>query len=187
MQRSLSQELLPARARLLGPDGTWREVGSASLVQGDQVLVLPGDRVPVDGVVASGRSTVDESALTGEPMPVNKVVGESVTAGTVNCDGQLVLTAQHRCAWWWVLNAMHWLLLSCAVLWWWLLHFSMQWGCNRRGRHRAHGGGRPSANGAHSAAGGCGGGALCLWRHGRLAGHVLLLGHCRHLDVSSGT
>lgn len=90
-----SQELLPARARLLGADGSWSEVASASLVQGDSVLVLPGDRVPVDGVVASGRSTVDESALTGEPMPVNKTAGESVTAGTVNCDGQLVLTAQH--------------------------------------------------------------------------------------------
>lgn len=92
----ITQELLPAKARLVTTDGSWREVASNSITPGDQVLVLPGDRVPVDGVVVSGKSTVDESALTGEPLPVNKTTGQAVTAGTVNCDGQLVLTAQHR-------------------------------------------------------------------------------------------
>ena len=54
--------------------------------------VLPGDRVAVDGVVVCGRSSVEEAAFTGEPLPVTKVAGDTVSAGTINCDG--VLTVQ---------------------------------------------------------------------------------------------
>lgn len=71
--------LLPAKARLLLSDGrSWREVPSETVAAGDLITVLPGDRIPVDGVVTSGRSTVDESALTGEPMPVTKSEGATL-------------------------------------------------------------------------------------------------------------
>lgn len=72
----LPQGLLPPRARLLLGDGSWREVPSETVAAGDVLTVLPGDRIPVDGVVVGGRSTVDESALTGEPLPVTKAQGE---------------------------------------------------------------------------------------------------------------
>jgi len=86
--------LLPPKARLLLSDGaSWKEVPSETVAAGDDVAVLPGDRIPVDGVVAGGRSTVDESALTGEPLPVTKLEGDRVTAGTVNYDGRLVIRA----------------------------------------------------------------------------------------------
>ncbi|EFN57825.1 hypothetical protein CHLNCDRAFT_21268 [Chlorella variabilis] len=89
------QGLLPPKARLLLGDGSWREVPSESVAAGDVLTVLPGDRVPVDGVVVGGRSTVDESALTGEPLPVTKAQGDKVTAGTVNYDGQISVRAVH--------------------------------------------------------------------------------------------
>ena len=53
--------------------------------------MLPGDRIPVDGVVVHGRSTVEEAAFTGEPLPVTKQSGDTVSAGTINCDGALVV------------------------------------------------------------------------------------------------
>ncbi|KAL4430152.1 hypothetical protein ABPG77_004934 [Micractinium sp. CCAP 211/92] len=89
------QGLLPPKARLLLGDGSWREVPSETVGAGDVLTVLPGDRIPVDGVVVGGRSTVDESALTGEPLPVTKAQGDKVTAGTVNYDGQISVRAVH--------------------------------------------------------------------------------------------
>ncbi|WP_434612776.1 heavy metal translocating P-type ATPase [Tabrizicola sp. M-4] len=77
----------PKVARL--EDGS--EVPVASLVPGMRVLVRPGERVAVDGVVASGASAVDESMLTGEPVPVTKQAGDAVTGGTVNGTGALVV------------------------------------------------------------------------------------------------
>ena len=62
------------------------------MAPGDLLVLFPGDRIPVDGVVVSGCSSVDESALTGEPMPVSKLEQASVTAGTVNCDGMLTVS-----------------------------------------------------------------------------------------------
>jgi len=53
--------------------------------------VRPGDRIPVDGVVVHGRSSVEEAAFTGEPLPVTKQTGDTVSAGTINCDGALVV------------------------------------------------------------------------------------------------
>ena len=70
-----SQELLPATARLSLDDGSWREVPAAAVAPGDLLTVLPGDRIPVDGAVAGGRSSVNEAALTGEPLPVLKSEG----------------------------------------------------------------------------------------------------------------
>ena len=68
-----------------------RMVPTGALTPGDIIVVLPGDRVPVDGTVLSGASAVDEAALTGEPLPVGKRPGDTVTAGTVNCDGALTV------------------------------------------------------------------------------------------------
>lgn len=83
------QGLLPAKARLLLGDGSWREVPSESVGAGDLITVLPGDRVPVDGEVVGGRSTLDESALTGEALPVTKVEGGWGQARAVPCCGAL--------------------------------------------------------------------------------------------------
>ena len=81
-------DLLPSRARLvLEGSGDVRDVPADAVAKGDLIRVLPGARLPVDGTVVSGRTTVDESALTGEPMPVTKGEGTTVTAGTVNVDG----------------------------------------------------------------------------------------------------
>ena len=67
------------------------EVPVAALSPGDRVLVRPGDRVPIDGVVVEGRSSVDESMLTGESLPVARAPGDLVIGGTVNTDGRLVV------------------------------------------------------------------------------------------------
>ena len=75
-QPSGSQAMVPATARLkVGGGADWRQVPADALSAGDQVVVLPGEPVPVDGCVSSGRSSVDESALTGEAMPVTKLPG----------------------------------------------------------------------------------------------------------------
>src|SRR6056297_81382 len=65
------------------------------VVKGDRVLVRPGEKVPVDGVVIEGRSAVDESMLTGESVPVEKQSGNQVIGATVNCDGLLTIEATH--------------------------------------------------------------------------------------------
>ena len=68
---------MPATARLLvGSGSDWREVPAEALSPGEQVVVLPGEPVPVDGLVTSGRSSVDESPLTGEALPVTKLPGK---------------------------------------------------------------------------------------------------------------
>ncbi len=69
------------------------EVAIADVQQGDQLLIRPGERFPVDGRVVAGRSAVDESMLTGEPVPVDKSVDDMVTGGTVNGDGLLTISA----------------------------------------------------------------------------------------------
>ncbi len=81
-------ELRPEEAALLDDDSE-RMVSIQSLAPGDVVRVRPGERLPMDGVVAAGESPVDESTLTGEPVPVRKKVGDEVFAGTLNTSGTL--------------------------------------------------------------------------------------------------
>ncbi|PIN00183.1 Cation transport ATPase [Handroanthus impetiginosus] len=88
--------ILPSKARLLinGSDeesSSTVEVPSNSLSVGDQIIVLPGDRIPADGVVRSGRSSVDESSFTGEPLPVTKLSGAEVAAGSINLNGRIIV------------------------------------------------------------------------------------------------
>jgi len=82
-------KLLPDRAIRLLPSGEAEEVEVGALAEGDLVLIRPGARVPADGVVAEGMSSVDESMITGESRPVRKESGGAVIAGTVNGEGSL--------------------------------------------------------------------------------------------------
>jgi P-type Cu+ transporter len=86
--------LAPATARRVEADGAERDVPLAEVAVGDRLRVRPGERVPVDGVVVEGRSSVDESMITGEPIPVEKVPGERVVGGTVNGTGALIMEAE---------------------------------------------------------------------------------------------
>ncbi len=82
-------ELTPPMARLIGADGSDALVPVEQVTRGAIVLVRPAERVPVDGVVYSGRSTVDQAPITGESVPVDKGPGDQVYAGTVNGQGAL--------------------------------------------------------------------------------------------------
>ncbi|MDB6018043.1 MAG: Cu+-exporting ATPase [Pedosphaera sp.] len=82
--------LAPQRARRRNADGSEVEVPVRELQVNDTVVLKPGDHVPTDGEVSSGDSTVDESMLTGESLPVNKHPGDKVFAGTVNLNGQML-------------------------------------------------------------------------------------------------
>src|SRR5438034_7257018 len=86
--------LAPKTARRLGPDGREEDVPLADVHVGDRLRVRPGEKVPVDGVVVEGRSAVDESMLTGEPMAVDKTAGARVTGGTLNTTGSFVMRAE---------------------------------------------------------------------------------------------
>ncbi len=86
--------LAPKTARRLAADGTEAEVPLAEIMVGDRLRVRPGELLPVDGVVESGRSALDESMLTGEPIPVEKGPGDPVTGGTLNGAGALVMRAE---------------------------------------------------------------------------------------------
>ena len=80
-------DLAPKTALRVGANGETAEVPLADILVGDVLRVRPGDRVPIDGVVVDGASRVDESLLTGEPMPVGKQAGDRVTGGTTNTTG----------------------------------------------------------------------------------------------------
>jgi Cu+-exporting ATPase len=86
--------LAPAVARRLGEDGSEEDVPLQAVHPGDRLRVRPGEKVPVDGVVLEGGSAVDESMVTGEPVPVEKGPGDKVTGGTVNGTGGLVMRAE---------------------------------------------------------------------------------------------
>jgi Cu+-exporting ATPase len=85
--------LAPKTARRIERDGTEKDVPLNEVVVGDRLRVRPGEKVPVDGVVRDGRSAVDESMVTGEPVPVEKTEGERVVGGTINGTGSLVMEA----------------------------------------------------------------------------------------------
>ena len=86
-------ELAPSTAWRIGKDGQEVEISLDDLQEGDLVRIRPGEKVPVDGKVIEGKSSVDESMITGEPFPVEKAIGEAVTGGTVNGTGSLVIKA----------------------------------------------------------------------------------------------
>jgi Cu+-exporting ATPase len=87
--------LAPPTAIRIAADGSEEAVDLAHVQSGDQLRVRPGERVPVDGDVVEGRSSVDESMVTGEPLPVQKSKGDRVTGGTVNGTGGLIMVATH--------------------------------------------------------------------------------------------
>ncbi|MBW0159308.1 heavy metal translocating P-type ATPase [Sinorhodobacter sp. B57] len=86
-------DLAPKTARRIEADGSESDVPLDSIVEGDRLRVRPGDAIPVDGVVIEGRSSLDESMLTGESMPLEKGPGDAVTGATINRNGSLVIEA----------------------------------------------------------------------------------------------
>jgi Cu+-exporting ATPase len=87
-------DLAPKRARRLRADGSDEDIPLEDVVPGDRLRVRPGEKVPVDGAVLEGRSAVDESMITGEPVPAEKNPGDKVTGATVNATGSFVMRAE---------------------------------------------------------------------------------------------
>jgi len=87
--------LAPSTARVLLDDGAEHDMPLGDVAVGYRLRVRPGEKVPVDGVVIEGGSNVDESMVTGEPMPVTKEVGAKVTGGTINGTGSFLMRAEH--------------------------------------------------------------------------------------------
>lgn len=85
--------LAPVRAKRVKEDGSDEEVSLAQVRVGDRLRVRPGEKVPVDGVLLEGRSSVDESLVTGESMPATKNAGDKVIGGTLNQTGSFVMRA----------------------------------------------------------------------------------------------
>ena len=87
-------DLAPKTARRINTDGSEVDVPVDEIKTGDRLRVRPGERVPVDGSVVEGQSTIDESMITGEPLPVEKAGGDALTGGTINKNGTLVMQAE---------------------------------------------------------------------------------------------
>ena len=87
-------DLAPKTARRIAADGTEADVPLDAVQVGDRLRIRPGDSVPVDGIVIEGRSSIDESMITGESLPVEKVEGDRLIGGTLNRNGSLVMTAE---------------------------------------------------------------------------------------------
>ncbi len=87
-------DLAPNTARWINEDGSERDVPVENILEGDRLRVRPGESVPVDGVVVEGRSLIDESMISGEPIAVEKVKGDAVIGGTLNGTGSLIMEAQ---------------------------------------------------------------------------------------------
>jgi Cu+-exporting ATPase len=86
--------LAPQQAHLLDSSGAEKDVALEMVNRGDRLRVRPGERIPVDGVIREGASAVDESMVTGEPMPVEKFLGDRVTGGTLNTSGSFIMEAE---------------------------------------------------------------------------------------------
>lgn len=86
--------LAPKTARRIEASGAEEDVPLSEIAPGDRLRVRPGERIPTDGVVVEGHSSIDESMITGEPIPVEKNIEEAVTGGTLNGDGALVIRAE---------------------------------------------------------------------------------------------
>ena len=87
--------LAPKTARRVKPDGSEEDVPLTDVHEGDSLRVRPGEKVPVDGVVIEGSSALDESMLTGEPLPVTKRVGDKLIGATLNTSGALLMRSEH--------------------------------------------------------------------------------------------
>ena len=87
-------DLAPSTARIIRADGREEEIPLENVQVGDRLRIRPGDKVPVDGVVVEGHSWIDESMLTGEPVPVEKASGDPATGATINGSGTLVFEAR---------------------------------------------------------------------------------------------
>src|SRR5262249_51805328 len=87
-------ELAPNTALRLEPDGREVELPLTEVKAGDRLRVRPGEKIPVDGTCLEGSSNVDESMITGEPVPVTKRPGDRVTGATINSKGTLVMRAE---------------------------------------------------------------------------------------------
>jgi len=87
--------LAPKTARRLRPDGTEDDVPAAEVKQGDHLRVRPGERIPVDGRVTGGKTSIDESMITGESIPVEKGPDDKVIGGTTNQTGTITISAEH--------------------------------------------------------------------------------------------
>jgi P-type Cu+ transporter len=87
-------DLAPKRAHLVRDDGSEADIDLEEVVPGSRLRVRPGEKVPVDGVVLEGKSAVDESMITGEPVPAEKTLGDKATGATVNITGTFVMRAE---------------------------------------------------------------------------------------------
>ncbi|MFM9973861.1 MAG: copper-transporting P-type ATPase, partial [Beijerinckiaceae bacterium] len=87
-------DLAAKTARVVRDDGSEEEIPLEDVRVGDRLRVRPGDKVPVDGTVAEGHSSIDESMISGEPMPVEKMAGDDVTGATINGTGSLIIEAR---------------------------------------------------------------------------------------------
>jgi len=87
-------ELAPPVATRINADGSEEEISLEHVQSGDRLRVRPGEKIPVDGTIAKGSSTIDQAMITGEPIPVQKAEGDDVTGGTVNQTGSFVMTAE---------------------------------------------------------------------------------------------
>ena len=86
--------LAPKTARRISPDGSETDIDLSQVAIGDLLRIRPGEKVPVDGVVTDGRSSVDESMVTGESIPVEKTAGTRLVGGTINGTGSLVMKTE---------------------------------------------------------------------------------------------
>jgi len=86
--------LAPQQAHVMDSTGAEKDVAPDQVKRGDRLRVRPGERVPVDGIIREGASAVDESMVTGEPMPVEKSPGDKVTGGTLNTSGSFIMEAE---------------------------------------------------------------------------------------------
>ena len=87
-------DLAPKTARRITPDGSEYDAPLNNIIAGDFLRVRPGDTIPIDGIVTLGATSVDESMLTGEPIPVEKADGDTVVGGTLNRNGMIVIQAK---------------------------------------------------------------------------------------------